>query len=81
MSHQWYRKSKARTANSIRIEKYKRVGLSEGSDIKPGERETLIKYVALTTTLYYDRQELVYQSVRQSKEAKTKGWDNFDKRA
>lgn len=77
MTHQLFRNSKELAANTIRIEKEKLAGLGAGSDIKPGERITLIKYVAIATSLYYDRQELVGQAVNESKEAKTRGWDNL----
>ncbi|MDL2213868.1 family 65 glycosyl hydrolase [Bacteroides sp. OttesenSCG-928-N06] len=74
MTYQLFRNSKEITTSPVRIEKEKMVGFSAGSDIKPGERVTLIKYTAIATSLYYDRQELVDESVRQSKEAKAKGW-------
>lgn len=75
MTYQLFRNSKEITASPIRIEKEKLVGFSAGSDIKPGERVTLIKYVAITTSLYYDRQLLVDESVKQSLEARQKGWE------
>jgi len=75
MTFQLFRNSKETTGSPIRIEKEKRVGFSAGSDIKPGERVTLIKYVAITSSLYYDRQALVDEAVKQSREAKSKGWD------
>ncbi|MCD7900375.1 MAG: family 65 glycosyl hydrolase domain-containing protein [Bacteroides sp.] len=75
MTYQLFRNSKEITTRPIRIEKEKAVGFSAGSDIKSNERVTLIKYVAITTSLYYDRQQLVDQSVAQAKEAKAKGWD------
>lgn len=74
MTYQLFRNSKEVTTSPIRIEKEKLVGFSAGSDIKPGERVTLIKYTAITTSLYYDREKLVDESVNQSKEAKAKGW-------
>lgn len=77
MAFQLFRNSKEISGSPIRIEKEKLVGFSAGSDIKPGERVTLIKYVAITSSLYYDRQILVDESVKQSKEAKDKGWDNI----
>ena len=77
MTYQLFRNSKEITTNPIRIEKEKQVGFSAGSDIKCGERVTLIKYTAIATTLYYDRQSLVDESVAQSKEAKQKGWDTI----
>ncbi|NDV82847.1 family 65 glycosyl hydrolase domain-containing protein [Bacteroides sp. 51] len=77
MTYQLFRNSKEITTNPIRIEKEKQVGFSAGSDIKCGERVTLIKYTTIATTLYYDRQSLVDESVTQSKEAKQKGWDTI----
>ena len=75
MTYRFFRNSKEITTSPIRIEKEKQAGFSAGSDIKPGERVTLIKYVAIVSSLYYDRQTLVDESVRQSKEAKEKGWE------
>lgn len=75
MAYQLFKNSKEVTSRPIRIEKEKTVGFSAGSDIKSGEKVTLVKYVAITTSLYYDRQELVRQAVEQCKEAKSKGWE------
>lgn len=77
MTYQLFRNSKEITTSAIRIEKEKMVGFSAGSDIKTGERITLIKYVAIATSLYYDRQSLVEESVRQSRDAKEKGWETL----
>lgn len=77
MTYQLFRNSKEVNNSPIRIEKEKQVGFSAGSDIKRGERVTLIKYVAIATSLYYDRQTLVDVSVKQSKEAREKGWENL----
>ena len=76
-TYQLFKNSKEIAGSSIRIEKEKLVGFSAGSDIKSGERLTLIKYVAIATSLYYDRQTLVEESVRQSREAKEKGWESL----
>lgn len=75
MTYQLFRNSKEILSSPVRIEKEKLIGFSAGSEIKPDERVTLIKYVAITSSLYYDRQSLVDESVRQSDEAKKKGWD------
>lgn len=61
----------------IRIEKEKSVGFSVGADVKPGETIHLYKYTAIASSLYYDRKELVNESVSQSKEAKAKGWNQL----
>lgn len=74
MTFQLYRNSKELTNSPIRIEKEKLAGFSAGSDIKPGERVTLIKYTTIATTLHHDRQRLVEEAVGQCKEAKAKGW-------
>jgi maltose phosphorylase len=50
-------------------------GFSIGADVKPGERVTLIKYTAVLSSLYYDRQLLVDEAVSESKKAKAIGWD------
>jgi Trehalose and maltose hydrolases (possible phosphorylases) len=80
MMYQLFRNSKEVTTSPIRIEKEKLVGFSVGTDIKAGEKVTLIKYTAIVTTLYYDRSELVDEAVKQSKEAKETGWDRLIER-
>lgn len=75
MTCQLFKNSQEVRTAPIRIEKEKLVGFSLGADVKPGDRVTLIKHVAITTSLYYDRQSLVDESVKQSQESKKKGWD------
>lgn len=77
MTYQLFKNSKELNISPIKVEKEKLVGFSAGADVKPGERLTLIKYTALTSSLYYDRQQLVEQSIAESKEAKRKGWDQL----
>ncbi|WP_321335354.1 family 65 glycosyl hydrolase domain-containing protein [uncultured Bacteroides sp.] len=77
MTYQLFKNSKEVTSSPIKIEKEKLTGFSIGADVKPGERVTLIKYTAIASSLYYDRQQLVDQSVSESKAAKTKGWDTL----
>ena len=75
MTYQLYKNSKEVTSSPIKIEKEKLTGFSIGADVKPGDRVTLIKYTAILSSLYCDRQQLVDESVAESKNAKTKGWD------
>ncbi|WP_321479633.1 family 65 glycosyl hydrolase domain-containing protein [uncultured Bacteroides sp.] len=75
MTYQLYKNSTEVNTNPIKIEKEKLTGFSIGADVKPGERITLVKYTAIVSSLYCDRQQLVEQSVAESKEAKNKGWD------
>ncbi len=77
MTYQLFKNSKELNISPIKVEKEKLVGFSAGADVKPGERLTLIKYTALASSLYYDRQQLVEQSITESKEAKRKGWDQL----
>ena len=79
MTYQLFKNSKEVAASPIKIEKEKLVGFSAGADIKPGERITLIKYTALVSSLYCDRQELVERAISESKEAKAKGWEQLIK--
>lgn len=64
-------------ANAIRIEKEKQSGFSVGTDVKPGDHVTLVKYIALNTSLYHERNELVEHSVIEAREAKSIGWDTL----
>jgi maltose phosphorylase len=75
MTYQLYKNSKEVTSSPIKIEKEKLTGFSIGADVKPGDRVTLIKYTAIVSSLYCDRQQLVEESVAESKNAKAKGWD------
>lgn len=75
MTYQIFKNSKETVTNPIRIEKEKQVGFSVGVDVKPGDRMTLIKYVSIVSSLYYERQDLVDESVSQAREAKANGWE------
>lgn len=75
MTYQFFKNNRETAANPIRIEKEKQTGFSVGADVKPDDTVTLIKYVAIASSLYHDRQELVEQSVAQTREAKATGWD------
>jgi len=75
MTYQLYKNSKEVTSSPIKIEKEKLTGFSIGADVKPGDRVALIKYTAIVSSLYCDRQQLVEESVAESKNAKAKGWD------
>ena len=75
MTYQLFKNSKEITGNPIKIEKEKMTGFSIGADVKPGERVTLIKYTAVLSSLYYDRQLLVDEPVSERKKAKAIGWD------
>lgn len=75
MTYQFFKNNRETATNPIRIEKEKQVGFSVGVDIKPGETVTLIKYTAILSSLYHERQDLIDESVSQAREAKTNGWD------
>lgn len=75
MSYHFFKNNKEVALNPIRIEKEKQVGFSVGADIKCGEHVTLIKYTAITTSLYCNRQSLVESSTSACQEAKSKGWE------
>ncbi|MEG1562722.1 MAG: family 65 glycosyl hydrolase domain-containing protein [Bacteroides sp.] len=75
MTYQLFKNGKEMTISPIKIEKEKVVGFSAGADVKPGERLTLIKYTALLSSLYYDREQLVNQAISEAKQAKGRGWE------
>ena len=74
-TYQLFKNSKEITSRPIRIEKEKFVGFSVGSDVKPGETLSLIKYSSIVSSLYCDRKELVEQSVKEAQKAKDTGWN------
>ena len=77
MTYQFFKNGKETTSNPIRIEKETQTGFSLGTDMKPGDCVTLIKYTAITSSLYYERQHLVDHSVAEARQAKATGWDSL----
>ncbi len=75
MTFRFLKNNKEITHNPIRIEKEKQVGFNTGTDIKPGEHVTLIKYVAITSSLYNERQGLVEYAIAEARNAKQAGWE------
>lgn len=75
MTYQFFKNNKETLANPIRIEKERQTGFSVGIDVKPDDTVTLIKYTAITSSLYYERQDLTEQSISEAREAKSIGWD------
>lgn len=65
--------------NPIRIEKERMVGFSLGMEVKPGDSIELRKYVAISTSLYDERQELIELAVGKAKEAEKQGWEKLKK--
>lgn len=60
--------------NLLAAPKGELTGFSAGADVKPGDRVTLEKYVAILSSLQCDRQELVeYAAGPQA--AKEQGWE------
>lgn len=79
MTFRFQKNNKDIPHNPIRIEKEKQVGFNTGIDIKPGEQVTLVKYVAIASSLYHERQDLVSHAVSEAHHAGQKGWDALEK--
>ncbi len=77
MTYQFLKNNKETIINPIRIEKEKQVGFSIGTDVKPGDTITLLKYTAIVSSLYYERQDLIDVSISEAQKAKTKGWNTL----
>ena len=75
MTFQFLKNGKEVSANPIRIEKERQTGFSIGADVKPGDTVTLIKHVAIVSSLYYERHDLVDRSVADARAAKAAGWE------
>lgn len=75
MTYRFYKNSKPTHISPIKIEKEKLTGFSAGADVKPGDRVTLEKYVAILSSLQCDRQELVEYAVDEAQAAKEQGWE------
>ncbi|MCI5663657.1 MAG: family 65 glycosyl hydrolase domain-containing protein [Mediterranea sp.] len=77
MTYQFFKNHRETTTNPIRIEKEKQTGFSLGTDVKPGDTVTLVKYTALLTSLYHERSELVEHAIRTARYARALGWDKL----
>lgn len=77
LTYQFFKNNTEIFVNPIRIEKEKQVGFSVGADVKPGDTVTLIKYTSIVSSLYYERQNLIEQSVSEAREAKAGGWNSL----
>lgn len=75
LSYHFYKNNKEAVHNPIRIEKGKVTGFSLGADVKPGDTVTLVKYVVVASSLYYERPHLVETSIRLARQAKADGWE------
>lgn len=75
MCFRFLKNNRETNPNPIRIEKEKVTGFSMGTDVKPGDTLTLIKYVAVTSSLYYERENLVECATAAAREACQRGWE------
>lgn len=75
LSYHFYKNNKEAVHNPIRIEKGKVTGFSLGADVKPGDTVTLVKYVVVASSLYYERPHLIETSIRLARQAKADGWE------
>ena len=46
--------------------------------MKPGDTVTLVKYIAIASSLYYERQDLIEASVAEARNAQSTGWDALE---
>ena len=77
LSYHFYKNNKEAAHNPIRIEKGKVTGFSLGADVKPGDTVTLVKYVVVASSLYYERPHLIETSIRLARQAKAI-WEEAD---
>lgn len=77
MTYHLLKNGKETNLMPIRIEKEKEMGFSLGIDVKPGDTVTLIKYVAVVSSLYQSRQRVVEAAIHEVMEAQQKGWNNL----
>ena len=78
MTYRFFKNNKETFANPIRIEKEKQAGFSVGTEVKPGDTVTLVKYIAIASSLYYERQDLIEASVAEARNAQSTGWDALE---
>lgn len=77
MTYQFFKNNKETGANPIRIEKETQSGFSVGVDMKPGDTVMLVKYVAISSSLFYERESLIEHSVSEVHQAKAIGWEEL----
>ena len=77
MTFHFLKNNREITPNPIRIEKECQTGFSTGADVKPGDTLTLVKYVAILTSLYCERQDLVELSMEKARKARQEGWERL----
>ena len=75
MTYHLLKNGKETSLIPIRIEKEKEMGFSLGVEVHPGDTVTLIKYVAVVSSLYQSRQRVVETAIHEAKEAQEKGWN------
>lgn len=78
MTYQFCKNGKETSSNPIRIEREKQTGFSAGADVKPGDNVVLNKFVAICSSLYYERHELIDHSIAEARLAKATGWDKLE---
>ncbi|MDR1004820.1 MAG: family 65 glycosyl hydrolase [Prevotellaceae bacterium] len=61
----------------IRVEQEKQVGFSIGVDVKPGDSVRLVKYAAISSSLYCDRNKLMEHALAEVRQAKSIGMEHL----
>lgn len=77
MTYQFFKNHTESSHGAIRIEKERQSGYSLGADVKPGDRITLIKYVAVVTSLQPRVIHIVEEAQQEALRAKQIGWDQL----
>ena len=66
MAYQFQKNGHNVPGNPIRIEKERQTGFSLGVDVRDGDTVTAIKYVAIHSSLYHERNSMVEESIKEA---------------
>ena len=77
MTYQFFKNHTESSHGAIRIEKERQSGYCLGADVRPGDRITLIKYVAVVSSLQQEVRHIVDVAQQKALQAKQLGWEQL----
>ena len=77
MTYQFFKNHTESSHGAIRIEKERQSGYCLGADVRPGDRITLIKYVAVVSSLQQEVRHIVDVAQQKALQAKQLGWERL----
>ena len=77
MTYQFFKNHTESSHGAIRIEKERQSGYCLGADVRPGDRITLIKYVAVVSSQQQEVRHIVDVAQQKALQAKQLGWERL----